>query len=499
MAAPPSAEHSNEIQVASQRYLAARRRLLQLGLLFSLVYWLLLGWSLQQSWSGRLESARESAMQASKRVTERLDLSLDLATAVFATTDITLEQVPDPYTVRLIVKPMATAALHMFDSVVFSDSQHERNLAIRPEYVAAAAAELPPCPAPPADLPAGQMQLGGSANLLFIRYKLQHGWTPELWLCAKLVQAELAAQLKAIVGDSGLDLLLVDLTDARLIAGTTKLELSMAELQGLREHAQLQGPLPAGQHFSAQSWLVLSGDNWLQGRQLLLSQLHEYPLQVVVQVTNRALLFNWFAQIKWLLPISLVLMLLLVLAYIGSLRFIQAMDFAATHDVLTQLYNRRHFLEIAQQVQLMARRSRQVYSLILLDIDHFKSVNDRFGHAAGDAVLQGVAACLARAGRQSDLLGRYGGEEFVLVLPATTQEGASLAAEHLRLAVAEHAFRVNDQPLSVTISLGYISDDGSQRLEDLLNAADQALYQAKASGRNRALAASALGWADQSS
>jgi diguanylate cyclase (GGDEF)-like protein len=149
-------------------------------------------------------------------------------------------------------------------------------------------------------------------------------------------------------------------------------------------------------------------------------------------------------------------------------------------------------LELALQVQSMAKRLHQHYALVLLDVDHFKTVNDRYGHAAGDAVLQGIAAALQQAGRKSDLVGRYGGEEFVVVLPATDPAGALLAAERLRLAVATRVFSVGEQVLPVTISLGYICDDGSQRLEDLLQAADQALYQAKAAGRNCVVAAATL-------
>lgn len=483
MAATASLKLAQDIQVASHRYMAARRRLLRVGLLFALAYWLLAGWSLQQSWSRTLQHSLDSAAQAGTHITDRLNLSIDLAQAVFATTDITLEQVPDPYTVKVIVKPMTLATLQIFDSLVFTDQQ-ERSLAQRTVQARATYAQLPACPAPAASLPAGQLQLSASGNLLALLYKPLHGWTPELWLCAKLVRSELNDFLQAAAGTSGLDLALLDLTSGQLLANSGGFTPQATELQAIRTQVAL--PPPAGQA------LTLPGGNWLQSRQLLLSRVQGYPLAVIVQVANRALLHSWFQQSKWLLPLSLLLMLMLVLAYFGSLRFIRALDFAATHDGLTQLFTRRHALELALQVRAMARRQEQDYSLILIDVDHFKNVNDRYGHGAGDAVLQGIAAALQQAGRKSDLVGRYGGEEFIVVLPATDADGATLAAERLRQAVASRVFSVVDQVVPVTISLGYISDDGHQRLEDLLNAADQALYRAKAAGRNCLVQASPL-------
>lgn len=470
------------IEVSSLRYLAARQRLLRVGLFFLLAYWLLVGWTLQQTWSRTQQHSLDNAQQASERLTDRVDLSLDLANAVFIASDITLEQVPDPYIVTVIVKPMAVATLHVFDSLVFNDPQGEHRLAIRPAL--AEGAELPACPAPPASLAAGHMQWAESAGLLLLRYKPQHGWTPDLWLCAKLRRSELNGFMHNIGGNTGLQMGLLDLDNGHLLGQSKGLRLSPDEAQIVA----LSAAQPAG----PPHWLTLPGEQWLQGRQLLLNRLADQPLLVIVQVSNRALLSAWFEQIKWLVPLSLLLMLILVLAYIGSLRFVRALDFAATHDVLTQLYSRRHVLELALQVQSMAKRLHQHYALVLLDVDHFKTVNDRYGHAAGDAVLQGIAAALQQAGRKSDLVGRYGGEEFVVVLPATDPAGALLAAERLRLAVATRVFSVGEQVLPVTISLGYICDDGSQRLEDLLQAADQALYQAKAAGRNCVIQAATL-------
>lgn len=473
------AQAQSEIQIVSGRYRAARRRLMRVGLLFALGYWLLVGWSLYQAWSSTVEHSLDSALQASTRVTERVNLSIDLANAVFVTTDITLEQVPDPYTVKLIVKPMTLATLHIFDSLVFNDAGKERQLANRQQLTAV---PLPPCPAPAADLEPAQLQVREADGLLALVYKPQHGWSPQLWLCAKLQRSELDEFLLSVSGASGLDLGLLDLTNGHLLGQAGELPFTEQELHELRWQVAVQ--LPSTDRLHPPRELQLPGANWLQGRHFLLSRIQGYPLEVLVQVSNRALLNNWWQQIKWVLPLSLLLMLLLLLAYLGSLGFIRALDYAATHDSLTKLFTRRHVLELALQVRALATRHKQAYGLILLDVDHFKSVNDRYGHVAGDAVLQGIAAALQQTGRKSDLIGRYGGEEFILILPVTDLAGTALAAERLRLAVSRRVFSIGEAVLPITISLGYLSDDGSRRFEDLLTAVDQALYQAKAAGRN---------------
>lgn len=167
----------------------------------------------------------------------------------------------------------------------------------------------------------------------------------------------------------------------------------------------------------------------------------------------------------------------------------------ARYDGLTGAANRAHFFESAQEVLGVSRRldskSGQVthHSVILLDIDHFKSVNDRFGHDVGDEVLRQVAACCRRSLREVDVFARYGGEEFVVFLPgANLTEAAERTAERLRRAVGADTIAVPDGELRVTVSLGVaqIDDDG---LEASLKRADQALYEAKRSGRDRVVPA----------
>ncbi len=164
-----------------------------------------------------------------------------------------------------------------------------------------------------------------------------------------------------------------------------------------------------------------------------------------------------------------------------------ALEQLATQDGLTGLFNRRHILELAARAFDQAQRYRRPLSTIMLDIDHFKEINDTFGHAAGDKILSEVGGRMQALMRKVDMLGRYGGDEFIIFLPETGQEGARRLAERLRAALCEQpqSFGVE---IDVTISMGISSTYGSApglTLDELIRQADQALYLAKQSGRNR--------------
>ncbi len=151
-------------------------------------------------------------------------------------------------------------------------------------------------------------------------------------------------------------------------------------------------------------------------------------------------------------------------------------------DGLTQLYNRRKLDQIMTDALQQQQRTESPLALILLDIDHFKSFNDRFGHQVGDQILRTLAELLGNSARGNDFIGRWGGEEFLILCRETDLETARQIAERLRLAIQNHAF---GDPDRVTCSFGvtqYLKDDNGDRL---LQRADEALYQAKAEGRNR--------------
>jgi diguanylate cyclase (GGDEF)-like protein len=158
----------------------------------------------------------------------------------------------------------------------------------------------------------------------------------------------------------------------------------------------------------------------------------------------------------------------------------------ATTDGLTGALNRAEFLARAQR-ELEARRgSAGVMDVLMIDVDHFKSINDRFGHAGGDRALQHMVATLGTALRQVDLLGRLGGEEFAVVLFDLPDSIAEVVAERLRSRVADTPTMFGDRPIQMTISLGLATQVESDRsIEQIIARADAALYQAKGSGRNR--------------
>lgn len=158
----------------------------------------------------------------------------------------------------------------------------------------------------------------------------------------------------------------------------------------------------------------------------------------------------------------------------------------ATIDGLTQLLNRRSWFEQSQRIVTLAEQYGHSLSVVILDIDHFKHINDSYGHAVGDTVLQEISQLIYQKIRKRDILGRYGGEEFVILLPETDAVTAQHIAERIRQAVACHRFIIDQHHLETTISLGVATMQGVPLdIRSLLMQADQALYQAKEAGRNR--------------
>lgn len=159
-------------------------------------------------------------------------------------------------------------------------------------------------------------------------------------------------------------------------------------------------------------------------------------------------------------------------------------------DGLTQIYNRRHWQESLKQEYAKARRHDKKLSLIMLDLDYFKLLNDNYGHQCGDMVLIEVSALIGALLRVEDTFGRYGGEEFAIILPETNLVGAMELAERICRKVAATSLYYNDELLEVTISLGVAQLNGKEsNYEELITHADSALYQAKAQGRNQVCSA----------
>jgi diguanylate cyclase (GGDEF)-like protein len=158
----------------------------------------------------------------------------------------------------------------------------------------------------------------------------------------------------------------------------------------------------------------------------------------------------------------------------------------AITDALTGLYNRRGFFELGRREVERAHRFGRPLTAMMIDVDLFKQVNDTQGHLIGDQVLAGVAMQIERQLRQVDLPGRYGGDEFLALLPETDLTNAYQAAERLRRAISQIMYSTENEPVMVTVSIGLAElRESADTLETLIERADQALYVAKQSGRNR--------------
>lgn len=168
----------------------------------------------------------------------------------------------------------------------------------------------------------------------------------------------------------------------------------------------------------------------------------------------------------------------------------------AIHDDLTGVFNRRHIIEILEQERTRALRTGRGFGVCLMDIDHFKEINDRFGHLAGDEILREFAKRVAgeirgldRLGQdgkpEQETFGRYGGEEFLLVLPETDAEGTRICGERIRARVATDLFKSETTNAKITVSIGITVYRVDEHIRETLARTDQALYRAKHNGRNR--------------
>lgn len=164
----------------------------------------------------------------------------------------------------------------------------------------------------------------------------------------------------------------------------------------------------------------------------------------------------------------------------------QKMERLATTDGLTGLNNHRTFQDHLSSELERSRRYNRTFALILMDIDHFKSFNDTYGHQTGDLVLREIAACIRKSLRQTDVPARYGGEEFAVILPENTKEGARITAERIRHTIESHVVQSDSGPLKVTVSLGCaVYPETTTEKSELIECADKALYYSKEHGRNQ--------------
>ena len=157
----------------------------------------------------------------------------------------------------------------------------------------------------------------------------------------------------------------------------------------------------------------------------------------------------------------------------------------AHFDPLTQLSNRRDALCILKQEQSRILRSKEPLSIILCDVDHFKKINDKYGHNAGDSVLIYLAKIFTSNIREQDCVARWGGEEFLFILPQTADQSANILAEKIKDKVQNHLVNYEGEKINVTVSMGIEQFNGNQSIDEIINNADKYLYKAKAAGRNQ--------------
>ncbi len=165
----------------------------------------------------------------------------------------------------------------------------------------------------------------------------------------------------------------------------------------------------------------------------------------------------------------------------------EAIHTMAIQDAMTGIHNKRYFMEFLEREVHAASRHGHPLTLVMLDVDHFKSINDSRGHLAGDAVLKDLAARIRQRIRREDLFARYGGEEFACLLPITALPGGVIFAEHLRSLIVERPSLYENEPIHYSISLGVATLQGELHADanTLIRRADEQLYVAKRSGRNR--------------
>lgn len=164
---------------------------------------------------------------------------------------------------------------------------------------------------------------------------------------------------------------------------------------------------------------------------------------------------------------------------------IEKLQYNASYDFLTKIFNRKTYFEISEEIFELSKRQNEPFSILLIDIDHFKRINDTYGHLIGDEVLKFVSSNISKLLRKSDILGRYGGEEFIVTLPNTKLDNAKTIAEKINKYIYDNHYVNETYNFQLSVSVGIAQIKKETNLTDLIHKADEALYKAKNYGRNR--------------
>ena len=216
-----------------------------------------------------------------------------------------------------------------------------------------------------------------------------------------------------------------------------------------------------------------------------------YGIDIILLYKLRSQDMNFTMELLQLVVFALVLVAFSIIGgYISNLRkklgkSLSVIREMSIHDELTGAYNRRHIMELLENERQRVSRGGARFAIAMLDIDHFKTVNDTLGHLAGDEVLRGTSNVIRNSLRSVDLYGRFGGEEFLIIMTQTDIKGAMLCAERVRNAVEQKRFPSLGNDFRVTVSLGLTDYRGNEKIDKMIARADKALYRAKEAGRNR--------------
>ena len=246
---------------------------------------------------------------------------------------------------------------------------------------------------------------------------------------------------------------------------------------------RMEPPLRTAYWFTGTAFAILAASLWLRAILIGLSPPGTYNLYTNTPLNTTSFFISSVVQLC--VTFGFVLMV--------NYRLMTDIQKIASRDMLTGAFTRRRLEEEALRLLARCKRTGDVLSIMMLDVDHFKSINDRFGHPVGDTVLRHLAAIAQHAIRTDDYFARYGGEEFCILLLSTTEQEALVLAERLREAYAALTLEAGFETLKSTLSIG-VADSARAGLDwpSLVSAADQALYRAKQAGRNRVVPHSAL-------
>jgi diguanylate cyclase (GGDEF)-like protein len=429
----------------ARMHLFGPRRVAVVAAILLLAYWALVAWFSLMARDNIEVSLQRDAERIADRVSDSLVFSIQLGAAVFETIEITYAKTVDRDTVNLIAAPAAHSALSQLDALVLQAPESDQAVA-----VATGAEQLPRCPPLQSAQAVGHAKFTLLPDVLLVSYRLSERWSEALSVCVKIGAERLQWLFDSAAADDLLTVRLVHIDTPERIASTN---------------------------------FALETD----GSPLVSRLLSNFPLRVQVFSMPNAVRNVWMERLWPLWLISVAFTLMVIASALRLVHYIKALEVAATRDGLTGLLNRRYFYERAEFECQRQQREHGSVALLLADVDHFKRVNDTYGHAVGDEVLRAVAKRLRDNCRGTDLVARYGGEEFIVLLSPADAPAAGHMAERLRSALAAEPIPSESGPMAVTISIGLfalpIGNESS--VDAMAKLADEALYRAKAGGRNR--------------